>query len=118
MEVAFSYDTDSFINTLGRFISRRGKCKEIVSDNGANSTSAESKLKLRKWNQEKVNDYLFQKEVKWRFNPPSASHGGEAWEQLIRTIRRVTIMILEKQSLNDEDLQLCVESNQLSMEGL
>ena len=45
IEVAYSLDTDSFINALRRFIARRGKPKEIRSDNGTNFTSAESELK-------------------------------------------------------------------------
>ena len=45
VEVAHSLNTDSFINALRRFIARRGRPKEIRSDNGTNLTSAERELK-------------------------------------------------------------------------
>ena len=107
VEVAHSLDTDSFINALRRFMARRGKPKEIRSDNGTNFTSAERELKrlIREWNQEKIHVCLLQQEVNWHFNPPLASHWGGAWERLIRTIRRVMAMVLREQILDDEGLQ-------------
>ena len=36
IEVAYSLDTDSFINAFQRFICRRGQPMEIISDNGTN----------------------------------------------------------------------------------
>ena len=107
IEVAYSLDTDSFINALRRFIARRGKPKEIRSDNGTNFTSAESELKhlICEWNQKKIHECLLQQEVNWHFNPPSASHWGGAWERLIRTIRRVMAMVLKEQIMDDECLQ-------------
>ena len=107
IEVAYSLDTDSFINALRRFIARRGTPKEIRSDNGTNFTSAKSELKhlIREWNQKKIHECLLQQEVNWHLNPPSASHWGGAWERLIRTIRRVMAMVLKEQTLDDECLQ-------------
>nr|XP_027217414.1 uncharacterized protein LOC113809933 [Penaeus vannamei] len=45
IEVANSLDTDSFINALERFIARRGKPKEIWSDNGTNFVGAHLELR-------------------------------------------------------------------------
>ena len=107
VEVAHSLDTDSFLNALRRFMARRGRPKEIRSDNGTNFTSAENELKhlVRQWNQEKIHEFLLQHEASWHFNPPCASHMGGAWERLIRTIRRVMTMVLREQILDDEGLQ-------------
>ena len=45
IEIAHSLDTDSFINALRRFISRRGPIKLIRSDNGTNLVSGEKELR-------------------------------------------------------------------------
>ena len=44
IEVAHSLDTNSFINALGRFISRRGWPQRIQSHNGSNFISGEKEL--------------------------------------------------------------------------
>ena len=41
IEVAHTLEADSFICAYQRFVSRRGKPKEIFSDNGTNFTGAE-----------------------------------------------------------------------------
>ena len=45
IEVAHTLEADSFICAYQRFGSRRGKPKEICSDNGTNFTGAERELK-------------------------------------------------------------------------
>jgi hypothetical protein len=115
IEVAFSLDTDSFINALRRFLSRRGQIKVIYSDNGTNIVGAEREIRnyINNWNQSKIGGLLTQKGIEWQFNPPTASHYGGVWERQIRTIRKILYGLLKEQSLTDESLQtlLCeVES--------
>ncbi|XP_036072164.1 uncharacterized protein LOC112147751 [Oryzias melastigma] len=76
IEVASSLDTDSFINALRRFITRRGQVKEIRSDNGTNFVGAERELRtaVDGWNQAKINSMLLQKginEMPFLPRPPS-----------------------------------------------
>ena len=80
IEIAHSLNTDSFINALRRFICRRGTPQHIYSDNGTNFVGANKILgeSLRLWNQVQIDDYLRQREIRWSFNPPSASHMGGA----------------------------------------
>jgi hypothetical protein len=106
IEVAHSMDTSSFINALLRFTSRRGNPEEIRSDNGTNFVGAEKELRiaLSEWNQGKIGKFLQQKDISWKFNPPSASHMGGVWERQIRTIRKVLGALLRQQTLNDESL--------------
>ncbi|XP_063955063.1 uncharacterized protein LOC135153986 [Lytechinus pictus] len=107
MEMAHSLDTDSCINAIRRFMARRGNVKEIRSDNGTNLVGAEKELKMeiRKWNQSQLHDELLQKEVKWTFNPPGASHHGGVWERMIKTVRKVLFSLTTQQILTDEGLQ-------------
>ncbi|XP_070541129.1 uncharacterized protein [Ptychodera flava] len=109
LEVAYSLDTNSFINSLRRFIARRGQVKVLRSDNGTNLVGAERELReaINNWNQVKIGTALGQKNITWQFNPPSGSHFGGIWERQIRTIRKVLFSLLKEQMvhLNDEALQ-------------
>ena len=113
-EVAHSLDTDSFINCLQRFISRRGqvkhirlKCEQLIG--------AERELKscIQSWNKSKISDFLQQRETKWLFNLPTAFHMGGMWERQIRSVRKLLLVLTKEQKLNDENLDtfLCVAEN-------
>ncbi|XP_068729037.1 uncharacterized protein [Montipora capricornis] len=84
IEVAESLETDSFISALRRFISRRGKPRVIISDNGTNLCGGERELReaVDSWNQQKINSFLHQRNIDWKFNPPGASHMGGGWSAL------------------------------------
>jgi hypothetical protein len=112
IEVAHSLDTDSFINAVQRFIARRGPPRELRSDNGSNFVGAEKELReaISEWNQVRIDSFLKQKEIQWRFNPPAASHMGGIWERQIRSIRRILSIMLKQQTLDDESLStlMCI----------
>ena len=71
MKVAHTLEADSFICAYQRFISHRGKPKEIYSDNGTNFTGAERELReaLERLDQSKVYSQLRTDDVQWSFNP-------------------------------------------------
>jgi len=106
LEVAHTLETDSFINVLRRFMSRRGKPDKIRSDNGTNFKGAERELResLAALNESKVAGFLHQRNIEWQFNPPTASHMGGVWERMIRTVRKILKGILGEQLVNDEVL--------------
>lgn len=63
----------------------------IRGDNGTNLTGGEREIHeaLNSWNQQKTEGFLHQKNIKWKFNPPGASHMGGIWEQVIRSVRKI-----------------------------
>ncbi|XP_074655650.1 uncharacterized protein LOC141909164 [Tubulanus polymorphus] len=106
LEVCHSLDTDSFISGLRRFIARRGQPEKIRSGNGTNLVGGQRELKdaINNWNQDKIQEFLLQKEIEWEFNPPAASNMGGVWERLIRSVRSVLCAITKEQVLDDESL--------------
>ena len=106
IEIANNLDTDSFINALRRFVARRGQPEEIRSDNGTTFVAGNRELwqSINLWNQEKIEQFLMQRNVKWIFNTPKASHHGGVWERCIRTVRKVLNAITKEQVLDDERL--------------
>lgn len=106
IEVAHTLEADSFICAYQRFVSRRGKPKEIHSDNGTNFTGAERELReaLERLDQAKIYNSLRSNDVQWSFNPPEASHQGGVWERMIRSIRKILGALLKEQLVNDETL--------------
>ena len=107
LEMAHSMDTDSCLNALRRFVSRRGQVTHIRSDNGTNLVGAKNELQkaISEWNHNMIQKEMFQKGVQWSFNPPAASHHGGVWERLIRMVRQVLYSILKEQELDDEGLE-------------
>ena len=67
IEVAHTLEADSFICAYQRFVSRRGKPKEIYSDNGTNFTGAERELReaLERLDQAKIYNSLRSSDVQW-----------------------------------------------------
>ena len=94
-------DTDSFINALQRFICRRGQVRSIRSDNGSNFVCAAKELSF---DQRRIHNFLQERSVEWRFNPPAASHMGGVWERQIRTVRKVLDGVTKQQTMDDEGL--------------
>ena len=106
LEMTNGLDTDSFMNALQRFISRRGKPREIWCDNGTNFVGAEQELRrsLKAWNIHAIHEFLLQRDIAWHFNPPRASHMGGVWERMIRSVRKILTPLLKLQRINDEGM--------------
>ena len=106
IEVVRSLDADSCMAAIVRFISRRGKPKTIVSDNGSNFVGSARELReyIDSWNKSQMGEILASKGIIWKFNPPSAPHFGGVWERLVRSCKKAMFAILGSRSLTDETL--------------
>ena len=112
LETSNSLDTDSFINALRRFISRRGPIRQLRSDQGTNFVGARKELAqaLSEMDQERIKAKLLEEQCDWfsfKMNVPAASHMGGVWERQIRTVRSVLSSLLNNngQQLDDESLR-------------
>ena len=107
IEVVHSFDTDGFINALRRFINLRGNPTTIYIDNGTNFRAGEKEIResLEDWIQQSIHEFLRQRNLIWKFNPPWGSHIGGAWERIIRCIRKFLRALLGQQLISDEMLR-------------
>lgn len=98
IELASDLSTDNFLCALRRFIARRGRCSEIISDNGTNFSGANKYL--RKIFQESAG----KENIKWSFNPPSASHFGGLYEAGIKSVKTHFSRVIGSQCLTYEEM--------------
>ena len=82
MKTVQSLDTQSCLDAVHRFITRRGKPKLVVSDNGTKFLGAANEVKaaLKELNHSEMQRKFAQNEIQWTFNPPAAPHFGGARE--------------------------------------
>ena len=84
---------------LRRFIDRRGKARELRSDQGTNFVGAKNELAaaLSEIDPVSVKKYLSAQDCDWiefSFNVPHASHMGSVWERQIKTTTSILTSLL------------------------
>ncbi|CAG7818848.1 unnamed protein product, partial [Allacma fusca] len=107
LELVQSLSTESFLQSLRRFVARRGRPKIIYTDNGLGFQGSKNLFKTVDW--EKVCESSLGKShsihlIDWRFNPPSAPWWGGWWERLIGLIKNILKRVLGRACLNYEEL--------------
>ena len=84
LEVSNDLSTDSTINCIRRFVSRRGKPNKFISDGGksfvgSNNSLQSSIANLKASKSFAAKLHLMNVEIVWKFNPPAAPHFGGIW---------------------------------------
>ncbi|XP_033639868.1 uncharacterized protein LOC117300250 [Asterias rubens] len=99
-------DTDAFLMSFRRFISRRGKPYELLSDCGTNFKGAETELQ-EAFHAMKPDlaAQLGDQKVRFKFNPPSAPHFGGVWEREIKSIKDGLKVVIKDQSVTEAVLR-------------
>ena len=117
LELVSSMDTDGFLMALRRFIARRGRPRVIWSDNGSNLVAGEKELRscLDTWNQAQITDALSQRQIEWRFNPPTASHMGGIWERLVASVKRALLVVLGNQVVAEDVLHTVLVETEFTL---
>lgn len=125
LEVAVDLSTQGFVSAYRRFVSRRGRCAELHSDNGTNFRGASEELK--KMFSEASKFYskcaaiLAKEGTNWTFIPPSAPHFGGIWEAGVKStkhhLRRVigqSTLTFEEMSTLLAQIEACLNSRPIS----
>ena len=123
LELASELSSDSTMMAIKRFIGRRGRPKIIYCDNCRNFKGVNNELKklLKEVNYDELENNLARKEIKFSFNPPTASHMGGAWERLILSVKCAINVVLKGQVFKEEllsttliEIEHCVNSRPLT----
>ncbi|XP_075167836.1 uncharacterized protein LOC142239998 [Haematobia irritans] len=93
LELVHDLSTPSFLSSLKRFISIRGKPKTIWSDNATNFVGAKNELaELRQlffdqFHMQKIYNQCTEDEIVWKFIPPRSPHFGGLWEAAVKSAK-------------------------------
>ncbi|XP_071056041.1 uncharacterized protein [Onthophagus taurus] len=88
LEVVGELSTDAFLNALKRFISRRGLCQNIYTDNGTNFVGANNHLKKLTSETQKIEVFCAKNHIRWHFIPVRSPHYGGLWEAAVRSAKK------------------------------
>ena len=109
LEIAENLSTDPTLNCIRRFISRRGKPKTFLSDNGKVFFGSCSELKkgieaLRASKEFASKLHILDIEIESNFNPPLAPHFGGSWENLIQVFKLSLYKVIGSRTITNEIL--------------
>jgi hypothetical protein len=127
LELVTDQTTGTFVAALRRFMARRGKPRNIYSDNAMNFVGARNHLaELRRLfrsdkHQQVVSKILAEDNVEWHFIPPHSPHFGGLWEAGVKATKRHLLRIVGNAVLTYEELstlitqvEACVNSRPLT----
>ncbi|XP_018364357.1 PREDICTED: uncharacterized protein LOC108762053 [Trachymyrmex cornetzi] len=110
LELVSDLTSEMFLNALKRFISRRGKCDSIWSDNGKNFLGASNVLRqlgeflYQSETQTKIINVAFNQGISWKFIPPHSPHMGGLWEANIKNVKAHLKTVIRDTLLSFEEL--------------
>lgn len=106
IELAEDLSARGFIDVFDRFVSRRGYCQRLYSDNGTQFVGAKRLLgkDLEEWRTTQVTQHIADAGVEWRFITPSAAHHGGLWEAAVKSAKRHLLRVVGKQVLRFNSL--------------
>ena len=108
-KVAWSLDTDAFLNPFYRMTSRRGLPKDVVCDNRTNFVGGSNELKeLQASDQNKIQDTTTSPGIKWHFHPPLTPHFSGVHESMIKAVKGSIYVFLGAADITDEELLIAV----------
>lgn len=102
LELVSDLSSENFLCALRRFISRRGRCNEIISDNATNFVGA------NKYLLQIMKNCASKEKIKWSFNPPYASHFGGLYEAGIKSVKTHLLRIIGNQKLTYEEFNTLI----------
>ncbi|XP_026481052.1 uncharacterized protein LOC113387879 [Ctenocephalides felis] len=91
LDLVCDLSTESFLQTLKRFIARRGLPSNIFSDNATTFVGANNHLKdLYKFlleSNEEIRSKLISQNISWHFIPARSPHFGGLWEAGVKSLK-------------------------------
>ncbi|XP_058448627.1 uncharacterized protein LOC131428598 [Malaya genurostris] len=108
LELVVDLTTVKFLQAFRRFVSRRGLCSDVWTDNGRNFVGAANDI--RRLIRAKEFKHSMAREcsdcgIRWHFNPPRGSHFGGLWEAAINSAQKHFVRVLGDRKLDFDDME-------------
>jgi len=117
LKLASDLSTSTFIATLDRFLSRRGRYSDIYSDCGTNCVGTQQYLKevdaIINFNS--CTCHVTNKPISWDFNPSSAPHMGGLWKAVVKSAKSLLQRVIQDQVLTYEELNTILHRVEASL---
>lgn len=108
IEVVTSLCSDAFIQAFHRFVSRRGLCNSLISDNAGNfvGTANEQKdfKKFLEDHHQEFQEFFRIKHVEYKTIPPRSPNFGGIWENKVKQLKRHLYPSIGNTTLTFEEL--------------
>jgi hypothetical protein len=108
LEVVSDLTSSAFLAAYRKFVSRRGLCAELFSDNGTTFVGADAELRrmFRAASEfyKDVSPQLSQDGTSWSFIPPYAPHFGGLWEAGVKSVKSLLLKAVGSHTLTFEEL--------------
>ena len=108
IEAVTNLSTQGFLLAFKRFISRRGPCSELLSDNGTNFKGTDIELrqifKTASSFYKEVSEILAKDSTNWSFVPPASPHFGGLWEAGVKSVKYHLRRVISEHKLTYEEL--------------
>lgn len=126
IEAVTDLSTQGFLAAFKRFVSRRGICSDIWSDNGTNFLGASKELHTlfaaeKSGILKEIAEHLAQNGTNWHFIPPRSPNFGGLWEAGIKSVKHHLRRVIGDTKLTYEELstllaqiEACLNSRPLS----
>lgn len=106
LELITGLETDAFIAAFRRFIARRGKPRELVSDNGTTFHGADNDMKklydFLTINSRNLGASCTNQGIEWKFIPVYTPHMGGLWEAAVKSCKYFLKRVLGQSLLTYE----------------
>ena len=111
LKVAPGYDEDSFVQSLRKFMNRRGAPQEIISDQGTQLISASKDVAetVKPWNWNRIQEVTTPESTcgpTWTFVPKEGQHQNGVAESLIKVTKEALKHFMGDASLTFSEFQL------------
>lgn len=106
LEFVSDLSSDAFSAAFRRFVARRGRCAELLSDNATNFVGAKrihNEIVHSRKHSEEVARLLASDGTEWRTIPPRSPHFGGIWEAGVRAVKHHLKRIVGAQLLTFEE---------------
>ncbi|KAL0839852.1 hypothetical protein ABMA28_016477 [Loxostege sticticalis] len=109
LEAVTDLTSQGFLAAFKRFVSRRGHCADLYSDNGTNFVGAARELRTlvaqeRSTISREIAESLATVGTTWHFIPPRAPHFGGLWESGIRSTKHHLKRVIGTETLTYEEM--------------